>query len=158
MKQDSRLSGILHILLHMAGQSAPLSSEVLAKAMNTNPVVVRRVLAGLRDKGYVRSEKGHGGGWTLTRSLAEITLADVYDALGRPTILAMGHRDAEPDCLVEQAVNAALETAFLEAEALLHTQFSKVTLAQLNHDFERRLAARGLTQNGDAPCPSTTAQ
>ncbi|WP_413205197.1 RrF2 family transcriptional regulator [Rhodospirillum sp. A1_3_36] len=158
MKQDSRLSGVLHILLHMAGQNAPLSSEVLAKAMNTNPVVVRRVMAGLRNKGYVRSEKGHGGGWTLTRSLAEITLADVYDALGRPTILALGHRDPKADCLIEQAVNAALDTAFHEAEALLHAQFARVTLAQLSLDFEHRLAERGLTRTGDAPCPQKTAQ
>ena len=48
--------------------------EVLAKAMHTNPVVLRRVMAGLRDRGFVRSEKGHGGGWTLARDLSEITL------------------------------------------------------------------------------------
>lgn len=65
MKRDSRLSGLLHILLHMAEQAGPVTSEVLAKATDTNPVVIRRIMAGLRDQGYVRSGKGHGGGWTL---------------------------------------------------------------------------------------------
>ena len=65
MRCDCRLSGVLHVLLHMAEQQGPVTSEVLAKAMDTNPVVIRRIMAGLRDRGYVRSEKGHGGGWTL---------------------------------------------------------------------------------------------
>lgn len=72
MKRDSRLSGVLHVLLHMAEQDGPTTSEVLAKAMTTHPVVIRRIMAGLRDHGYVRSEKGHGGGWTLALSLIHI--------------------------------------------------------------------------------------
>ena len=61
MKRDSRLSGVLHVLLHMAEHRDAMTSEVLAKAMDTNPVVIRRIMAGLRDQGYVRSEKGPGG-------------------------------------------------------------------------------------------------
>ncbi len=84
MRRDSRLSGVLHVLLHMAARNGPATSEMLAKAMDTNPVVIRRVMAGLRDQGYVRSEKGHGGGWTLDCDLSEVTLRDIYTALGRP--------------------------------------------------------------------------
>ena len=108
MKRDSRLSGVLHVLLHMAERDAPVTSEILAKAMDTNPVVIRRIMSGLRDQGYVRSEKGHGGGWTLTRDLATISLRDVYQALGEPALFAVGNRTEAPGCLVEQAVNAAL--------------------------------------------------
>lgn len=142
MKRDSRLSGVLHVLLHMAEHDGPVTSEVLARAMDTNPVVVRRVMAGLREQGYVRSGKGHGGGWTLARDLAEITLRDIYDALGRPTLLAMGNRTEAPGCLVEQAVNGALDTAFREAEALLLSRLGGVTLAALSADFHARLTAR----------------
>ena len=81
MKRDSRLSGVLHVLLHMAEQPGPATSEVLAAAMSTHPVVIRRIMAGLRDQGYVRSEKGHGGGWTLACDLSRVTLRDVYTAL-----------------------------------------------------------------------------
>ena len=42
MRRDSRLSGVLHVLLHMAEQNGPVTSEVLARAMDTNPVVIRR--------------------------------------------------------------------------------------------------------------------
>ena len=131
----------------MAQQAGPVTSEVLARAMNTNPVVVRRIMAGLRDQGYVRSEKGHGGGWRLGRDLSEVTLRDIYIALDSPSLLALGNRADAPGCLVEQAVNAALARTFDEAEALLLSRFAEVTLADLSADFHARLAARGGSQD-----------
>lgn len=139
MMRDSRLSGVLHVLLHMAEHDAPATSETLARAMQTNPVVIRRVMAGLREQGLVNSEKGRGGGWTLARRLSEITLLDVYEALGRPTLLAIGNRTEAPTCLVEQAVNSALDTAFREAEAILIARLGRVTLQKLSADFHARL-------------------
>jgi len=145
MKRDSRLSGVLHVLLHMAEQSAPMTSEQLAKAMQTHAVVIRRILGGLRDAGCVHSEKGHGGGWTIAKPLADITMRDVYDAIGRPALMAMGNRTEAPGCLVEQAVNAALDTSFRDAEALVLARFGQVTLAELAADFHARMAARSLS-------------
>ncbi|MDP3409940.1 Rrf2 family transcriptional regulator [Bosea sp. (in: a-proteobacteria)] len=150
MKSDSRLSGVLHVLLHMAQSSGPVTSETLARAMRTNPVVVRRVMAGLRERGYVRSGKGHGGGWTLARDLAEISLRDVHEALGDPTLLAIGHRSDEPGCLVEQAVNAALADSFREAEAFLLARLGAITLQMLSADFHARLARR---TSPESSCP-----
>ncbi|RUT34493.1 Rrf2 family transcriptional regulator [Arsenicitalea aurantiaca] len=143
MKRDSRLSAVLHALLHMAHHKGPMTSEALAQCMSTNPVVVRRTLAGLREMGIVRSEKGHAGGWVLARPLEAITLAEIHEALGEPGLLAMAHSSDNPQCLVEQAVNAALGDAFAEAEALLRERFGTVTLAALADDFSRRFAAHG---------------
>jgi len=142
MKRDSRLSGVLHLLLHMQHADGPLTSEVLAKAMDTNPVVIRRIMAGLRAADYVRSEKGHGGGWTLACDLHKVSLRDIYEALGRPHLLAIGNRTESPGCLVEQAVNAALSKSFDDAEALLLARLGEVTLAMLGADLGEKFAAR----------------
>jgi Rrf2 family protein len=131
MKRDSRLGSVLHILLHMADHPEPLPSERLAAFLNTNPVVVRRTMAGLRAAGLVRSAKGHGGGWTLVRDLANVTLREVYAALGAPPFFAMGNRSDAPRCLVEQAVNASLDDVFRDAEALLLARLTSVTLADI---------------------------
>jgi DNA-binding IscR family transcriptional regulator len=142
MNRDSRLSMILHALLHMAEEDRPVTSEALAHCMGSNGPVVRRTMAGLREMGLVRSEKGHGGGWRLSRDLAAVTLRDVYDALGAPSVFALANRHENPSCLVEQAVNAALADAFHDAEALLVQRLGDVTLAALSADFHQRLAAR----------------
>lgn len=132
------MSGLLHVLLHMAQRSEPVTSETLAKSMDTNPVVIRRIMAGLRDQGYVRSEKGHGGGWTVVCDLSKVTLRDIYTAIGSPALLAIGNRTEAPDCRVEQAVNAALGQTFDEAEALLLSRLGEVTLAMLSEDLRSR--------------------
>lgn len=128
------------MLLHMAEKHGPVTSEVLAQAMDTNPVVLRRVMAGLRDRGYVQSEKGHGGGWTLACDLAKVTLRDIYAALGSPALLAMGNRTEAPGCVIEEAVNAALQKSFEDAEALLLSRLGEVTLASLSQKVRGRLA------------------
>jgi DNA-binding IscR family transcriptional regulator len=143
MRRDGRLSGVLHVLLHMTQHEGPSTSEQMAKAMDTNPVVIRRVMAGLREQGYVRSEKGHGGGWTLACDLSKVTLRDIYTALGSPSLLAIGNRTETPGCLVEEAVNAALDKSFRDAESVLLARLGEVTLATLSADVRRRLSARG---------------
>ncbi|XZE35605.1 Rrf2 family transcriptional regulator [Pirellulaceae bacterium SH501] len=143
MRRDSKLSGVLHILLHMAQRDGAVTSEELSRMMETNPVVVRRIMAGLRERGYVQSEKGHGGGWTLSCDLATVTLMDIYEAVGSPSLLAIGNRTDAPKCLVEQAVNAALQQAFDDAERLLLSRLGDVTLAALSADCRARIEARG---------------
>lgn len=143
MNRDSRLSGVLHCLLHMAELGQPVTSEWLARAMQTNPVVIRRLMAGLRDAGFVASAKGHGGGWVICCPLARITLRDIHEAVGAPALLAVGHREESPGCLVEQAVNAALDQAYRDAEAMLLKRLGAITLAALAREFHLRLAASG---------------
>lgn len=138
MKRDSRLSSVLHALLHMAEQDGPMTSDELALCMRTNPVVVRRTMGLLREAGFVSSERGHSGGWRIEADFTRLTLRQLHEALGEPTIFAIGNRHETPDCLVEQSVNAVLDDAFAEAEAMLLERFASVTLADLAAEFTRR--------------------
>jgi DNA-binding IscR family transcriptional regulator len=140
MKQDSRLSSVLHALLHMAEHDGPMTSEVLGQCLGTNPVVVRRTMGLLREAGFVTSDRGHAGGWRISVDLSTVTLRQLHEALGEPAIFALGNRNERPQCLVEQSVNAALDGAFADAEALLLERFAQITLATLAADFARRHA------------------
>ena len=134
MKRDSRLSVALHVLLHMAQQDdQPVTSEQMAAWAMTNPVVIRRTFAGLREAGIVVSTKGHGGGWRLGRPLAEISLGQIQDALDEP-ILALPPAHESPGCAVEQAVNRQLDEAVLEARQVLARKLATISLADLAAD------------------------
>ncbi|PHR19048.1 MAG: transcriptional regulator [Hoeflea sp.] len=151
MKHDSRLSSVLHALLHMAEHDGPMTSEALSQCLNTNPVVVRRTMGLLRKAGLVKSDRGHAGGWRIAVDLSTVTLRQLHEALGEPAIFAVGNRNERPECLVEQSVNAALDSAFAEAEALLLTRFADITLASLAADFAQRYATmRARKDNHDA--------
>ena len=140
MKRDGKLSSVLHALLHMAEAGGPMTSDTLAQCMTTHPVVVRRTMGLLRDAGLVAADRGHGGGWRIAADLSKVTLRQLHEALGEPAVFAVGNRSEHPDCLVEQAVNAALDSAFADAEALLMRRFEAVTLGQLAADFAQRHA------------------
>ncbi|MCM5557630.1 Rrf2 family transcriptional regulator [Pleomorphomonas sp. JP5] len=144
MRHDGRLSRMLHVLLHMEEQKRPMTSDEIAGMLGTNPALVRRTLAGLREGGYVVSERGHGGGWMLGKPLSEMTLRDVYDAVGAPEIFALGLADDQPQCLVEQAVNMALRQSLDEAKALLLRRFAEIRVSDLRDDFAARAAALGI--------------
>jgi DNA-binding IscR family transcriptional regulator len=134
MSRNSRLSSSVHVLLHLA-DGGTLTSEALAGSLRTNPVVVRQTLAGLREAGIVRSERGHGGGWSLGRDTESITLRDVYVALDEPTLFSLRNRSENPNCLVEKAVNAALTSATVDAQALFIERMGTISLASMLREF-----------------------
>ncbi|HEX5683565.1 MAG TPA: Rrf2 family transcriptional regulator [Ideonella sp.] len=136
MRTDSRLSRMLHVLLHMSRNDDPMTSEQIAAMLGTNAAVVRRTMAGLRKAGFVSSEKGHNGGWRLASDLRKITLLDVHRAVGGPKVFAIGNDRDNPDCAVERVVNEALADALQTAEALLLKRLGAVTLHDLSGKFD----------------------
>lgn len=142
MKRNSRFSVALHVTAHLAQpEEHRATSEVLAAHLQTHPVVVRRTMAGLREAGLVVSLKGHGGGWALARPATDITLAQIYQALGEQ--LFASQADESPGCLIEAAVNDALDQVHQDAEALLVARLGRITLHDLSTDVHRRFAVLG---------------
>ena len=141
MKRGSRISIVLHLLVHLVrADRVPVTSEQLAGCLPTNPVVIRRDLAALRRSGVVHSTPGHRGGWTLARDPDEITLAEVYAALGEHVISLPSPSSESPGCLLEARVHQALGNVHEELEALLQERLGHITLADLvldlpNHGF-----------------------
>ena len=107
-----------------------MTSAELAQCMGTNAVVVRRTMAGLREPAWCAPKKAMAAAGRLP-AISAVTLRDIYAALGAPSLLAVGVHLQSPSCLVEQAVNRALNDAFAEAEALLINRLGPVTLARL---------------------------
>lgn len=133
MRTDSRLPRVLHVLLHLEHIKDPMTSDQIGQMLGMNASLVRRTMAGLRDAGFLKSTKGHGGGWYLAKPLTEITLAQVYDALGQPTLFAVGQSDDAPACLLEKAANAATENALIAARGVFTSVLAKTTVADLAH-------------------------
>jgi Rrf2 family protein len=149
MRRDTRLSVALHVLLHLSELDQPITSETFGPRLKTNPVVLRRILARLREAGILRSEKGHGGGWSLARKLTSVKLGDVYDAIGVTTLFTVGLRQDRPTCLLERAVNRAVSGALAEAEELLLKHLRSISVADV---LKNARGEHSSIQRGNATC------
>ena len=79
MATNTRFATGLHALVMLTREPGKLhSSEAIAGKLNTNPVVIRRILAQLQEAGLVRNHKGPAGGSELILPANKITLGDVY--------------------------------------------------------------------------------
>ncbi len=131
MRTDNRLPRVLHVLLHLEDNKDPITSDQIGQMLGMNASLVRRTMAGLRDAGFLSSTKGHGGGWYLVRPLKEITLAQVYDALGQPRLFAIGQSDDTPTCLLERAANEATKNALTAAQEVFTTTLEQTSVADI---------------------------
>lgn len=127
MKRNSKISVALHSLVHIAKSEHPVTSIQLSYCLNTNPVVIRRVLGKLRERGIVSSEKGHGGGWTLAVPYQKISFYDVYASL-EEKLLPVNNSGTEEQCLIMKTLNETMDEFLEEANNLLNKKLKNIEL------------------------------
>lgn len=129
---SSRTAAGAHILALLSTRGGEaLASHEIAASVNTNPVVVRRIVGALRKAGLVHVRPGPSGGATLARRPDEITLLDVYRAVEGEPLFALPPRLPAADCTIGLAAQEAVLQVFDRAEAALEHALSGTTLAGL---------------------------
>ncbi|WP_446744182.1 Rrf2 family transcriptional regulator [Silvibacterium acidisoli] len=127
MAVNTRFATGVHALVLLAAEPDVLqTSEDVARKLNTNPVVIRRVFAMLQHAGLVESQKGPNGGSKLKSSAKEITLADVHRALDSGGIF---HSAAFSGTHAAR-VNSALDKVFADAGRAVERELALTTLSQ----------------------------
>ena len=130
---NSRLSIGIHVLALLGLYSDRLlTSEQIAGSVNTNSVVIRRLLASLRKTGYVESKGGASGGWRLIQNPQNITLLDVRTALS-PENRIFDLHPAEPSarCLVGRNILGILDEIYDDTLQVLDRQLARTTIASV---------------------------
>jgi Rrf2 family protein len=128
MAVNTRFATGVHALLLLAVEPDVLqTSEDVARKLNTNPVVIRRVFSLLQQAELVESQKGPSGGSRLARPAKEISLADIYRALNPGDIFHVASAHPGPSGKLNQALNQV----FKEAQRSLEKELAQTTLSQL---------------------------
>jgi Rrf2 family protein len=120
----------VHVLVLLGSEpDTRQTSTDIALKLDTNPVVVRRVLASLQQAKLIETQKGPNGGSKLLKSPKAITLADVYKA-AETGLFSLFHT---PNVRAAAAlrVNGALEKIFSGSMTALMDEFEKTSLSQV---------------------------
>jgi Rrf2 family protein len=128
---NSRFAVAVHALTLLSAEDRPLTSEHIASSVNTNPVVIRRLLATLRNARLVESRPGAGGGWTLARAPEAITLRDVYRAAEGPRLFALPAQPPAAACPVGSTIQRPLLRQFELAQQGAEAALGRATISDM---------------------------
>ncbi len=137
MNTNLRFAISIHALTLLASSKDPLTSNAIAQSVNTNPVVVRRTMANLREHGLVESRPGTHGGWKLLREPRQIRLCEVYRSLEPEAILAI-HANPDKYCRVGGHIKGTLTSVFTAAQAEMEHALDRYTIADILEDVLAR--------------------
>ena len=143
MQISSRFTIALHIFacVDTFKDEYKVTSDFLAASINTNPVIVRKILLQLKNAGLINVARGTGG-ITFTRPPADITFLDVYEAI-EPVEngdLFHFHDTPNPECPVGRNIHGLLDGKLLAIQSAMETEMKKYTIADIHNGMQELLA------------------
>lgn len=130
MRTSCRFAMAVHVLAVLAYKEGDrVTSALLAGSINTNPVIVRRLLLALQRARLVETCKGAGSGSRLSRSPGRINLAEVYRAVEAVEPFATPSGKPNAACPVGHCIRETLDKVFASAQNALERDLEKTTLA-----------------------------
>ncbi|ACB74870.1 RrF2 family transcriptional regulator [Opitutus terrae] len=145
MPGNSRFAVSLHILAYLvyrAGAAVP--SAEIARSVDTNPVVIRRLLSALAKAGLVTAHKGATGGFAIAAAPEAITLLDVYRAVEPAPDQGLRHFSPNPGCPVGARMERILHRVLGEAQAGMEAALRRVTLADMHAEIGAGITSAAL--------------
>jgi Rrf2 family protein len=143
MNTSSKFAVATHILTILAGRKLfyrddeGINSEQISFSVNTNPVVIRRLLSKLSEKGLVYSKPGPHGGSHLTKDPGQIKLSEVYDAVEGGPLYHMHYSQPNPICPVGSHIQDSLTRILCRAEEAFRTILETKTLLDISQEVMR---------------------
>ena len=120
---------VLTVLAYKEGDR--VTSAFLAGSVNTNPVIIRRLLLALQRAKLVETRQGAGAGSRLSRSPARINLAQIYRAVEECETFSTPSRKPNAACPVGQCMRDTLQKVFASAQQALERDLEQKNLADL---------------------------
>src|SRR5882762_3863208 len=132
MRTSCRFAMAVHVLAVLAYKEGDrVTSALLAGSINTNPVIVRRLMLALQRAKLMETRKGAGSGSRLSRSPGRINMAEVYRAVEAVEPFATPSRKPNAACPVGHCIRETLDKVFASAQAALERDLEKTTLASV---------------------------
>lgn len=115
-----------------------VNSEFLAGSIGVNPVIVRTVISQLREAGILQTKRGSSGA-EIAKRLNEITLYDIYKAVGSVDMEGIFHfhEQPNPDCPVGRNIHRVLDQHLIDAQRAMEEKLRTTTLADIVEDTRK---------------------
>ena len=143
MRINTRFPVAVHMMVLISfiqkmGKTA--TSEILAKSVGTNPVVIRQMMSMLRRAGLIETRNGVPG-ITLSKEDEEITLLDIYKAVQQDAEVPLFdfHTNPNPNCFVGGNIKEAMEKPLAEAQRAMEQSLAGYSLNDIACYIEKKV-------------------
>jgi Rrf2 family protein len=113
------------------------SSSRLAETVNTNPVVIRRLLLELHRAGLVKTRRGPQGGAVLSRSPDQINLLQIQAAVDPLELFGLHPNPPSVECPVGRRIGDVMEYIQRRATRSYSHELRRITLKDVVQRLKR---------------------
>lgn len=143
MAANTQFAIAVHVLALLASSGdEKVTSDCVAKSVNTNAVVIRRLLCNLREANLVSSQTGASGGTRLVRQPKDIRLNEVYRAVATTEVFALHRNAPDQNCLIGKNIQAVLENLQSEIDAVVEQKLAQYTLRDVIESVEQEITVK----------------
>lgn len=129
---NSQFAMAVHVLTMLADNcDERVKSSYLAKSVNTNAVVIRRLLSDLHEAGLVVSRTGYSGGTCLTKDPEDINLLEIYRAVSHGEVFSLHRQKPDKDCPVGKNIESVLCNLQKEIDKAIDERLGNYTLRDI---------------------------
>jgi DNA-binding IscR family transcriptional regulator len=129
---------VLSVLAHYEKEEDGVTSDRLARTVNTNAVVIRRLLCDMRAAGLVTTQRGPHGGTKLALPARKIDLAQVHRAVAGE-FAPFGEHPNKPaqGCMIGRGILGVLGEISERAARAIEHEYASVSLADVLSRLEK---------------------
>ena len=142
MQISSKFTIAVHSLavIDYLGDNEKVTSNILAKSIGSNPVIVRNVMGNLKESGIIDISQGKSG-VLLTRKTNEITFYDVYKAVEsvKEEGLFHFHENPNPECPIGSNIHKAMDIKLETIQQSMEEEMKKITIADVLSDIMKEI-------------------
>lgn len=131
MKFSHKLSDAVHLLVYIEiFPDDDLSSRAIARSIVINPSMVRSLMMDLRKAGLLKTKQGSAEP-ELAKKPEEISLYDIFAAVGMDHHLLHVDEDTEQKCPVGGNIQGPLAKAYAEVEEAAFAKMREISLREI---------------------------
>ena len=138
----SKFTIAVHLLavIDYLGDNEKVTSNILAKSIGSNPVIVRNVMGNLKESGIIDISQGKSG-VLLTRKTNEITFYDVYKAVEsvKEEGLFHFHENPNPECPIGSNIHKTMDIKLETIQQSMEEEMKKITIADVLSDIMKEI-------------------
>ena len=135
MKYSHRLSDAIHILSYIViCKDGDLSSTAIARSINSNPSLVRRLMTQLTKNGLLTTQQGVANP-ALVFKPQDISLLDIYMAISNDENLLHVDETTNPQCPIGSNISSILNDTYQRVQLAAENEMQNINLADITYEL-----------------------